>query len=141
VSEHPNLARLKQLYETPGGIAGLGDMLADDFTMHIPGDSPVAGNPHGKSAVFAYLSKIATLGVKFNFQPLEFMANDRFGVVKHRWTAEVLERKIEGDNIIVYRFDNDGRFAERWEFVEDQAAHDEFWRAAAAATRHGLDRD
>jgi hypothetical protein len=60
---------------------------------------------------------------------LESISNGPYSAVKHRWTATRGDREIEMDNIIVFRWDAEGRVAERWEFHGDAAAHHRFWSA------------
>ena len=63
----------------------------------------------------------------FRLEPLAVLANDRYAISLHRWTASRAGQSIEMNNFNVYRFDDEGRIAERWEFLEDQDAHDRFW--------------
>jgi hypothetical protein len=46
--------------------------------------------------------------------------------VHQRWTATRNHRSVAIANFMVYRCD-DGLITERWEYLGDLRAHDEFW--------------
>jgi uncharacterized protein len=129
-SDHPNAVLARRLYETlaSGDLAGYFDLLADGVVFHIGGDSIVAGEYRGKD-------EVASLGLRvfeetdgsYRTDLLSVTANDSHAVTFHRWTAERRGQRIEMRNFNVYRFEND-RLVERWEFIEDQRRHDDFWR-------------
>lgn len=134
--EHPNAQRLRAFYE---GLANRDagavlDALSPDVRFHVPGDGILAGEYEG-------LEGVATLGLRaaaetngtFKFELLDVIANDAYAVARHRWTAERGGRQIEMNNINVYGFDSDGKIAERWEFIEDQRVHDDFWGTTPTA--------
>jgi uncharacterized protein len=129
-TEHPNATRVRRLYEAVAArdVERLGHLLAPDVTLHIPGTSLVAGVHSGKESVVRLFQAVVqqTEGT-FRMDLLEVMANGQYAATKHRWTAERNARRIEMDNINVFRFDESGLLIERWEFIEDQQAHDEFW--------------
>ena len=55
------------------------------------------------------------------------MANDTFAVVLQRWTAERRGRRVDMNNFNLFRFDDDGKIAERWEIIEDFPSREAFW--------------
>ncbi len=128
--DHPNAARIREFYGHLANrdLGAVFEMIADDAVFHIGGDSVVAGEYRGKEA-------IASLGIKvfeetkesYRTELVSVLANDSHAVTLHRWTAERRGERIEMHNFNVYRFE-DGRVVERWEFIEDQQRHDEFWR-------------
>lgn len=130
--EHPNARRLREFYDALAkrDAQAMLDALSPEVRFHVPGDGILAGEYEGLEAV-------ATLGLRaaaetngtFKFELLDVIANDTYAVARHRWTAERGGRQIEMNNINAYRFAADGKIAERWEFIEDQRSHDDFWGA------------
>lgn len=132
MAEHPNAARLRAFYAALAARDAEATLaaLSPDVRFHVPGDGILAGEYKGLEAV-------ATLGLRaaaetngtFRFELLDVIANDTYAVARHRWTAERAGRQIEMNNINAYRFDAGGKIVERWEFIEDQRTHDDFWKA------------
>jgi uncharacterized protein len=116
------------------GAVGAGDlekvraMLAPDAVFHVAGDSPISGDHRGHEEIFALaIRTLSETEGTFKTELLESFSNDRYSAAKHRWTATRRGDSIEMENIIVFRWDDEGRLAERWEFLEDADAHDRFW--------------
>ena len=136
MAEHPNAQRLRAFYDALANRdaeAAL-NALSPEVRFHVPGDGILAGEYEG-------LEGVATLGLRaaaetngtFKFELLDVIANDTYAVARHRWTAERGGRQIEMNNINAYRFDAGGKIVERWEFIEDQRTHDDFWGASPGA--------
>jgi ketosteroid isomerase-like protein len=129
-TELPNAARVRRLYQAVDDkdVELISSLLASDVVFHIPGTSPVAGEYKGKEKIMQLFQTLVqqTQGT-YKTELLGVMANDQYAVTKHRWSAERNGNQIKMDNFNVYRFDNDGKLIERWEYVEDQEAHDKFW--------------
>ena len=133
MAEHPNANRLRAFYDalSAGDAEALLGTLSPDVRFHVPGDGMLAGEYEGIQAV-------ATLGLRastetngtFKLELLDVIANDTYAVSRHRWTAERGGRRIEMTNINAYRF-HAGKIVERWEFIEDQRTHDDFWASEA----------
>lgn len=126
--EHPNADVVRALYRAMerSDVSTIRSLHADDFVAHVGGDSPVAGDWSGQAlADLAATIRTETGGTQ-RAEPRHIMATDRFVAVIHRWTASRHGRSIDQETLIVYRV-HDGKLAERWEFVEDQQAHDDFW--------------
>jgi ketosteroid isomerase-like protein len=119
----------RKLYEclSARDLAGYFELIADDAVFHVGGDSIVAGEYRGKAAIAALGMKLVneTAG-SFQAELISVLANGSHAVTLHRWSADRRGRRIEMHNFNVYRF-ADGLLAERWEFIEDQEAHDAFW--------------
>ena len=119
----------RELYErlSARDFAGYFDRLADDAIFHVGGDSIVAGEYRGKAAIAALGMKLIeeTAG-SFRTELISVLANGSHAITLHRWRAARRGCHVEMYNFNVYRFAN-GLVAERWEFIEDQRAHDAFW--------------
>jgi ketosteroid isomerase-like protein len=127
VQEPSELAR--KLYErlSERDLAGYFRLVADDVIFHVGGNSIVADEYRGKAAIAALGMKLLeeTAG-SFRTELISVLANGCHAVTLHRWSADRRGHHIEMHNFNVYRFAN-GLLAERWEFIEDQQAHDAFW--------------
>jgi ketosteroid isomerase-like protein len=127
---HPNERRVRDLYDAMGrgDVEAIFGMWAEDARMTIPGNSPLAGRFEGRPAIFEALGRaISASGGTFSLELVSALANDTYAVTLHRWTAERDGRRIEANNINIYRFDERGLISERSELLEDAAAHDAFW--------------
>jgi ketosteroid isomerase-like protein len=126
----PAVAELaRKLYERLAArdLAGYFELVADDAVFHVGGDSIVAGEYRGKAAIAALgMMLITETSGSFQTELISVLANGSHAVTLHRWSAERRGRRIEMHNLNVFRF-ADGLLQERWEFIEDQQAHDAFW--------------
>lgn len=132
MNEHANAGLIRRFYEALG-TRDAGALLAlfdEDVCFHVPGHSPIAGDHRGIGAVAALGMRVAneTDGT-WKTEPITIIANDRYAASLHRWTAERKGIKADMRNIIAWRLTDDGKIAERWELVEDEALHDRFWSA------------
>lgn len=109
-------------------VEGALRLLTDDVVMHIAGASPIGGDHVGKDQAVALVGRVLqeTQGT-FRTELLDILANETYVVTRHRWTAQRNGRSAEMNNFNVYRLTPEGQIAERWEFIADDAAHDEFW--------------
>lgn len=123
-----NIARVRRFYEAgpADDDTGRAGFAIPDVVWHVPGGgaNPVAGRYQGYDEVFT------TMGERM--QPLD------------RWTIDVREVMGNGDRVVavvdldaargdhrvscraahLFRFAPDGRIAEVWGFVDDQAGLD-----------------
>lgn len=130
-ADHPNAVLARRLYETlaAGDLSGYLELLADDAVFHIGGESIVAGEHHGKDTIVDLgLRVVEETKGSYHTELLAVLANDSHAVTFHHWSAERRGQRIEMDNFNVHRIEN-GRVVERWEFIEDQPSHDDFWAA------------
>src|SRR5688500_9513252 len=127
--QQPVAELARKLYErlSERDLAGYFELLADDAIFHVGGDSIVAGEYRGKAAIAALGMKLLEESAgSFRTELISVLGNGSHAVTLHRWSADRRGRHIEMCNFNVYRFAN-GVLAERWEFIEDQQAHDAFW--------------
>jgi uncharacterized protein (TIGR02246 family) len=128
-SADANAALARTLYTAlaDGDLAGYLDLLADDAVFHVGGTSIVAGDHTGKDAIVQLgLKVLEETGGTYKTELVAVLANDSHVTTLHRWSATRRDHDIEMANFNVYRLE-DGKVVERWEFIEDRNAHDEFW--------------
>jgi ketosteroid isomerase-like protein len=111
-----------------GDLEKLPSLIAPDAVWHVAGDAPISGDHRGHGEIFRLAARVLseTTGT-FKTELIESISNGPYSAVKHRWTATRSDTSIEMENIIVFRWDDEGRVAERWEFLGDVDAHDRFW--------------
>jgi uncharacterized protein len=111
-----------------GDLEKIRAMLAPEAVFHVGGDSPISGDHRGHDEIFALAVRtLSETKGTFKTELLESISNVPYSAAKHRWTATRRGNGIEMENLIVFRWDDEGRLAERWEFLEDAEAHDRFW--------------
>jgi ketosteroid isomerase-like protein len=104
------------------------DSLADDAVWHVGGNHRHSGDYRGRDAILGYFDGIreATADT-MRLEPLEILADDRYGAAFLRVTADRDGRRLETVVADAFRFEDDGRIAEFWASNSNQAAIDEFW--------------
>jgi ketosteroid isomerase-like protein len=130
MTQHPHEERMQAFYEAADrrDVEAMYQMFAEDAITTIPGRSQFAGRYEGRDAIFELLARAlveseGTIQLKL----LGVLANNRYAVTLHQWTAERQGRRAEAKNLNLYRFNDAGLIVERQEFIEDLEAHDEFW--------------
>lgn len=99
-----------------------------DFTVHSPGQNILAGTYVGPEAFKAHIERIHALTNNTFKEELQntFLANDTWGLVVHRMTAERNGKRLDTWGFGLWRFE-DGKLTDHWESVGDQAHWDDFW--------------
>ena len=124
-----NIERLlRQAYAAVGrgDLGGLLGMLADNVHWRGPGSGPAAGDYYGKDGVLAFFGKMgAAYGHSFQLEAIDFLANDKRGVVLTQERAEYGAAPLEWRSVHHYEFE-DGKCI-RFESFESHSFHD-FWR-------------
>jgi hypothetical protein len=121
---------VRQYYEARnrGDREAMLDLVAEDAVFHVAGRSPISGDHRGRAELQRLGAHVfGETGGTYRTDLLDVLANGTHVVSRHRWSATRNGRSIEMVNFNVFRFAPDGRICERWEFVEDDAAHDSFW--------------
>ncbi|MGY1747574.1 nuclear transport factor 2 family protein [Blastococcus sp. SYSU D00695] len=127
MSEHPNVARLREGYEAfgKGDFAFLDDLFAEDIRWTVPGRSQLAGTYEGRRAVYDMFARLFELTEgSFRVEPRTILADDTDGVVVSTTTAHRGQRSIEVVSVQFSRL-RDGRVVEFGEASTDQYAVDE----------------
>lgn len=120
------IALLKRIY-AHDREALYGNMRAD-FTVHSPGRNLIAGTYVGADAFKAHMAKMQSLcGNTFREELQDtFLANDTWGLVVHRMTAERSGKRLDTWGFGLWRFE-EGKLTDHWESVGDQGHWDDFW--------------
>ena len=116
---------LKRIYNNPQLVF---EYLHPDFTLHAPGQNPIAGTFHGAEGMKAHFKKMESMTNNSFVEELTdtFLADDSFGMVVHRMTAERNGKKLDTWGFGLWRF-KDGLIIDHWESVGDQDHWDDFW--------------
>lgn len=127
---HPNLARTQAAIKAyqAGNFDDMRQYLADDIVWHVGGHHQLSGDYRGVDAVLDYYSRAQELsGGSLAIEPVEIMADDRFGAAIMRATGERAGKRLDATLAEGLKFDEQGRWAEYWALANDQRAVDEFW--------------
>lgn len=123
--EHPHVALLRDIYAD----FGLLDKYAsDDIVLHAGGARDImAGDYVGKQAVLAKEMELyRRSGGSLVMTADHIVANDHFGAVLGRLTANRAGRRFEGEVCGLWRF-RDGLIVEHWENCADWSAAERFF--------------
>ena len=120
---HPNAEVIQRGYDAfaAADLDAVNALLAEDIVWHHMGDSVLAGEYHGKDAVFAYLGRIMELtGFTFRQEIHALLADDDHVVVMTdcSWDAP---REFRGHDIFVWHVAN-GQATHCWAIPTEQAA-------------------
>jgi ketosteroid isomerase-like protein len=60
MAEHPNAEPIRRAFEafSGGDIEAMRSLVAEDTVYHIPGRGPLAGDHHGRDAVFEMFGRL-----------------------------------------------------------------------------------
>ena len=114
-----------------GDMGTLAEMIADDVVWHSPGRSQIAGDFHGRDAVFAqFFAKMAELSNGTSgfedFQNYIYFGSGDHSAALFRWTATRDGNTRDYPVCEIIRWRN-GQIAEEWGYYDDQYGLDEFW--------------
>ena len=126
MSEHPNVARLREGYEafTKGDLPALDGLFAEDVRWHVPGRGPLAGTYERRAAVYETLGRLMQLTEgSFRIDVRWLLADDEHGAAAVEASAHRGDRTFTVTNAHLFRFAGD-RVAEFWETSGDQYAQD-----------------
>lgn len=127
---HPNEDLIRRTYAafSTGDLQAVGESFADDIVWHSLGQSRFSRDYTGREAVFELFGTLfEETGGTFRIELNEVLANDRVAVALTTNRAERLGRTLVYDEAAVFRT-RDGKVAEAWLYVDDQAAHAAFFR-------------
>ena len=108
-------------------LTGYLELLTDDFVLHIPGASRIAGDYRGKAEVRRHFEEVARLsGGSFRTDVHDVLASDEHVVGLIAASAERDGARIDLPRVHVWHV-RDGRLSELWLHPADQLAFDAYW--------------
>jgi ketosteroid isomerase-like protein len=122
-------ALVRSLYDAQsrGDIDTYVSLLTDDFVLHIPGRSRIAGDYRGGADVRRHFAEIARLsGGTFRTSIHDVVAGDDHVVALVEATAEKDGQRVSLPRTHVWHV-RGGRLSELWLQPMDQVAFDEYW--------------
>jgi ketosteroid isomerase-like protein len=127
MAEHPNVARIKDVYAAfaKGDFAVLNEIFAEDLLWHEGGRNQLSGDYRGRDAVFGFFGKaMEVTGGSLHLDLHTVLADDEHGVALVAVSASRAGRSITVNAVDVMHL-RDGKFVEVWTVVTDQYAFDE----------------
>src|SRR5215218_3459479 len=102
----------------------LTELIDDDAVWHVPGSSAIAGDIHGREAVFRFLERLreVTDGT-FVLKEHDVLGSNDHVVALSHMSAVLEQESVSVDVVSVFHF-VDGRQLERWFHPSDIAARD-----------------
>ncbi|WP_417598454.1 hypothetical protein [Pararhodobacter oceanensis] len=122
---------LSQLYD--GNFAPFEAARADSYTLHVPGQSRIAGRYQGAAETTRFIATLSDLsGGSFAVTlTAEICISGNWAMVPLRVTAEVGDLRLDMPAFGIWRFDG-AEIVEHWTLHMDQYAFDRFVAAAEA---------
>ena len=129
---HPNeeLARRELATLEAGDMESLRGMYTDDFVLHYPGRSPLAGDHRNFPEFLGKVGSLIGKDGKVTRELHDALGNDDHAVQLLRVTARASGREHSWNGVIVLHI-RGGKIAEAWVHVADQYALDEFLTSLA----------
>lgn len=127
--EHPHAALMRRAGEllNVGDFEGFVALHTDDVVMHVPGESPLAGDHKGRTGIAEVFQKEASmLDAPPQFTPHDDLGSDEHAVSLVTQTLQRNGRTLQLRQTIVAHV-RDGVFSEVWFQSENQVAFDEFF--------------
>ncbi|MET0342143.1 MAG: nuclear transport factor 2 family protein [Polyangiales bacterium] len=113
-----------------GDVSALAALYDDDFTLHYPGEHPLAGVHRGKPAALRVLAEVSRRVRRRLLRVTDVMSGAQRGALQvvEEWTRE--GETMQLDRVLVYTV-RDGRLTACWLFDADARAVARFLRDAA----------
>ena len=127
MAEHPNAARIRDGYAAfaKGDFAVLNDLFAEDVVWHQGWRSQLAGDYHGRDAVYGLFGRLIELTQGTFHMDLEAaFADDELGVALVVASSTVDGQSVAAREAHIVRM-RDGKVTEFWYTSTDQYAFDE----------------
>lgn len=128
--DHPNVQRVLQGMQAfnVNDLDGVKAVFRPDMVYRVAGRSPIAGEYHGIEEYGALVRRVRD--GSDNTMTLEtdvVLADDQSVMLLARIKAQRAGRTLDGENMYLFRFDEDGQCYEGRTIPVDQNAFDEFW--------------
>jgi ketosteroid isomerase-like protein len=123
--EHPNVQVMRDADEamSRGDIEGFFSHYTADVTVHVRGQSRLAGDYQGLEQLQALFGRFMDAMGEYSFENHAYLADDEHGVMMQNAKAMRDGRTLELQELFIFHF-GDGKFAEMWYLPTDQAAFD-----------------
>lgn len=129
MADYPNAEPIHQAFDAfaRGDMATMQSLVAEDTVWHIPGRGPLAGDHHGRDAVFEMFGRLvqASEGT-FDQRLLDVLTSEDHAVALTHATARRGDHNYKGQDAWIFEL-RAGQIAEAWWRPEDVYAADEFW--------------
>jgi ketosteroid isomerase-like protein len=121
-----NIAAVRRFYAAgpPQDDAKRHAFAAPDIVWHVPGENPVAGRYEGHAAVFGEIGQRMQPLDDWTIEVRAVMGNADLVVAMVDLVAARGPHRVACTAAHAFRFDAEGRIAEVWGFVDDQAELD-----------------
>jgi len=121
-----NIELVRRFYEIgpADDDSGRAEFAVSDVVWHVPGDNPVSGRYQGYEQVFTTIGERMQPLDTWTIEVQDVMGNDDLVLAVVDVTAVRGSHRVECGGGHVFRFASDGRIAEVWGFVDDQAGLD-----------------
>ena len=129
ITEHLNAEPIRRAFDAfaRGDLAAMQVLVAEDTVWHIPGRGPLAGDHHGRDAVFEMFGRLVQASEGTFTQELhDVLATDDHAVALTHASARRGDHDYDGQDAWVFHL-RQGEIAEAWWRPEDLYAADEFW--------------
>jgi ketosteroid isomerase-like protein len=127
---HQNEEMVRRGYKafSEGDMATLGELMAPDVVVNVPGNNLISGVFSGREAVFARYGKLFALTDRTNRAELEDVQVDgeHRVVATHHATAQRGGKSLDVRQKLAFTI-QDGKIVRIDESSSDQAAQDAFW--------------
>jgi ketosteroid isomerase-like protein len=127
---HPNEILLRKAYaaQSRRDIEGYINLLSNDFLLHIPGRSQIAGDYRGKEEIRRHFREITQLsGSTFRTEVHDILASDSHVIGLVNAWADCEGRVVELPRVHVWHV-RKGKLSELWLHPVDQYTFDAYWR-------------
>jgi uncharacterized protein len=129
MAEHPNAEPIRRSFEAfaASDMEGMRSVVAEDTVWHIPGRGPLAGDHHGRDAVFEMFGRLMQASEGTFTQELhDVAASDDHAVALTYATAHRGDHNYDSQDAWVFHL-RGGQIAEAWWRPGDLYGADEFW--------------
>ena len=129
MTEHPNAARIRALYEigSTGDMGAIAHAFDENIEWNEPGRASHARTHRGKAEVMAFFSRVIPGLDSFSIELHDVLASDDHVVALVVYDHKRGNRRFHQLGTEVYHLNADGKITAFWALIDDTAAFDEFF--------------
>jgi len=142
--QHPHARLLRSFHDRQhrfyagGEQAPVAEMLTDDVTWHVPGDSAIAGDYRGRDEVLRYFARRRELAdATFRIDVRGVLADGERAVILAGGEVASGGERLAWGTVGIFRI-ADGKIAECWVVPYDQHSFDEIWSTGVARSSRAI---